>query len=84
MTLVDVTDAQIAEWTATGHRYKVIAAQIAEWARKQEPGTVLPNNEFFAGNLPFTASDEPWRRAKIFLAYHGIIQHDDGRPYQVA
>ena len=34
MIQVNVTDAAIAEWTAGGHKYKVIAAHIAEWARK--------------------------------------------------
>ena len=80
----EVSDALITEWKDSGHKYKVIAAHIAEWARKQERGTVLENNEFFAGNIPFTASVEPWQRAKIFLAHHGVIYNDDGRPYQVA
>jgi hypothetical protein len=80
----NVTDTQIAEWKASGQKYKVIAAHIAEWAAKQERGTVLENNEFFAGNLPFTASAEPWRQAKVFLAAVGVLYNDDGRPYQVA
>lgn len=84
MMQANVADAQIAEWKASVHKYKVIAAHIAEWALKEEHGTVLPENEVFAGDLPFTASVEPWKRAKIFLAQHGVIYHDDGCPYQVA
>ena len=79
----EVSDTQLAEWMASGHKYKVIAAHIAEWARRQERGTVLENNEFFAGNLEFTASVEPWKRAKTFLAHQGVIYRNDG-PYQVA
>ena len=78
-----VSDAQLAEWKASGHKYKVIAAHITEWASKQDRGTVLPANESFAGNLPFTASAEPWKRARTFLAQHGVIYRNDG-PYQVA
>ena len=78
-----VSDAQLAEWKTSGHKYKIIAAAIAEWASKQDRGTVLPANESFAGNLPFTASAEPWKQAKILLARHGVIYRNDG-PYQVA
>jgi hypothetical protein len=76
-------DTQIAEWKASGHPYKLIAAHIAEWAKGKEHGTLLPGNEEFAGNLPIVAGPGPWKRAKALLAEHGIIYRNDG-PYQVA
>ncbi len=82
-TRVEVKDAQIAEWRGTGHPYKVVAAQIAEWALKQERGTVLPDNDFFAGDLPIVASASTWKRAKAFLKTWGVLQQNDG-PLQVA
>jgi hypothetical protein len=33
MTPVEVNDAQIADWRATNYPYKVVAAEIAAWAR---------------------------------------------------
>jgi hypothetical protein len=84
MMLTDVTDALIAEWRGTRYPYKVVAAQIAEWALTQERGTALPGNEFFAGDLSIVASASTWNRAKVFLETAGVIYHDDGRPYQVA
>lgn len=64
MTPVEVNEAQIAEWESTGHPYKVIAAALARWARDQDRGTLLPPNEFFAGDLPIVASATVWKRAK--------------------
>ena len=82
-TRVEVTDALIAEWRATNHPYKVVAAEIAEWALKQERGTVLPDNGFFAGDLAIVASASTWKRAKSFLKTWGVLQQGDG-PWQVA
>lgn len=56
MTPVEVDGHQIAEWRDTNYPYKVIAAQIAEWATGQARGTVLPGNEFFAGDVAIVAS----------------------------
>jgi hypothetical protein len=82
-TPVEVNEAQIAEWRGTGHPYKVIAAQIAEWALKEGRGTELPDNEFFAGDLDIVASAKTWRTAKQFLAAIGVLYRNDG-PWQVA
>jgi hypothetical protein len=78
MIPVQVDDRLIAEWRSTGHPYKVIAAQIAEWAIKQEHGTVLPENGFFAGDLAIVASASAWKRAKDFLAAVGVLYRNDG------
>jgi hypothetical protein len=83
MITVEVTDAQIAEWRNTGHPYKVIAAQIAEWALEQPRGTELPDNDHFAGDLAIVASAPTWKRAKAFLAAVGVLYVNDG-PYLVA
>lgn len=83
MTPLEVNDAQIAEWRATNHPYKVIAAEIAEWALKQDRGTLLPDNAHFAGDLPIGASDSTWKRAKAFLAAVGVLYLNDG-PYRVS
>lgn len=83
MTLLEVNDAQIAEWRSAGHPYKVIAAEIAEWALEQDRGTPLPGNDCFARNLPITASATPWKRAKVLLESIGVLYRNDGL-YQVA
>lgn len=82
-TPLEVNDAQIAEWRNTGHPYKVIAAEIAQWAHRQDRGTPLPGNDFFAGDLPIVASASTWKRAKVFLAAVGVLYTNDG-PYLVA
>lgn len=82
-TLVEVNDAQIAQWRATNYPYKVIAAEIAKWALEQARGTELPGNDHFAGDLAIVASASTWKRAKTFLAAVGVLYSDDG-PYQVA
>jgi hypothetical protein len=79
----EVTDAQIAEWRGTNHPYKVIAAEIAEWALKQERGTALPGNDFFAVDLGIAASASSWKRAKVFLKTAGVLHQGNG-PYEVA
>lgn len=83
MTPVEVSDALIAEWRATRHPYKVVAAAMAEWALGQDFGTALPDNEFFAGDLDITVSRSTWQRAKTFLKTVGVLHQGDG-PWQVA
>jgi hypothetical protein len=83
MIAAEVTPAQIAEWRRTRYPYKLAAAEIAEWARRQERGTAVPGNEFFAGNLGIVASKSTWVRARTFLAGRGVITPEGG-PYMVA
>jgi hypothetical protein len=82
-TPLEVNDAQIAEWRATGYPYKVIAARMAEWARDQDRRTVVPPNEFFAPGLGITATAKTWKRARDLLAAIGVFYVNDG-PYQVS
>jgi hypothetical protein len=82
-TPVEVNDTQIAEWRHTGHPYKVVAAEIAKWAREQDRGTLVPGNDFFAGDLGIVASASTWKRVKVFLETAGVLYRGDG-PYQVA
>lgn len=79
----EVNADQIAEWRATNHPYKVIAAEIAEWALGQGRGAAVPDNDFFAGDLAIVASVSTWKRAKTFLKSWGVLQQGDG-PWQVA
>ncbi len=67
LELETVTDAQIAAWRGTRYPYKAIAAAIAEWALEQPRGTLLPGNDYFAGDLDFVVTVKTWRRAKVFL-----------------
>jgi hypothetical protein len=83
MTPVEVNDAQIADWRATNYPYKVVAAEIAAWARGQDRGTELPGNDFFAGDLEIAVSRSTWQRAKTFLAAVGVLYLNDG-PYRVS
>ena len=78
-----VNDAQIGEWRSNGSPYKRIAAEIAAWAREQDRGTLVPDNDHFAGDLDFVVSDSTWSRAKKFLASIGVLYTNDG-PYQVS
>jgi hypothetical protein len=82
MNTVEVTSSQIAEWRGTRHPYKIVAAQIAEWTLKQERGTELPGNDFFAGDLHIVVSRSTWQRARTFLKTVGVLQGD--APYRVA
>lgn len=82
MNTVEVTSSQIAEWRGTRSPYKVVAAQIAEWALKQDRGTELPGNDFFAGDLDIVVSRSTWQRARTFLKTVGVLQGDG--PYRVA
>ena len=79
-TPAEVNDAQITEWRNNGSPYQRIAAEIAEWALKQDRGTLVPDNDHFAGDLDFVASDKTWSRAKKFLAGIGVLYVNDG-PY---
>lgn len=83
MIAAEVTPAQIAEWRRTRYPYKLVAAEMADWARFQERGTALPGNEFFAGDLGFVASKSTWVRARTFLATTGVLAPIGG-PYTVA
>lgn len=82
-TPTEVSEAQVAEWRATNHPYKVIAATMAEWALNQDRGTPLPENSFFAGDLPIVASASVWKRARQFLEAIGVLYRNDG-PYLVS
>jgi hypothetical protein len=82
-TPAEVNDTQIAEWRNDRSPYKRIAAEIAQWARGQDRGTLLPDNGYFAGDLDFVASDQTWNRAKKFLAATGVLYATDG-PYRVS
>ena len=81
MTPVQVDDVQIAQWRATNYPYKIVAAEIAEWALRQERGTALPDGDFFAGDLPIVASASTWTRAKVFLRTVGVLR---GGSFEVA
>jgi hypothetical protein len=83
MTPVEVNDTRITEWRNTGYPCKVIAAEIAEWALKQDRGTLLPGNDLFAGDLGIVASATTWKRARVFLAAVGVLCRNDG-PYLVS
>jgi hypothetical protein len=54
--VVKATDPQVASWRGSGKTYQRIAAEIAEWARAQERGSVLPDNEVFARKADVEAS----------------------------
>jgi hypothetical protein len=79
----EITDAQISSWRATGHPYKLIAAEIATWARVKERGTALPDNSEFGRDLDVTVSPKTYRRAKTFLVAQGVLEASDG-PHYVA
>jgi hypothetical protein len=81
MNATQVDERQIAQWRATGYPYKVVAAEMAEWALRQERGTALPDGDFFAGDLPIVASASTWKRARVFLRTVGILQGDG--PFEV-
>jgi hypothetical protein len=82
MTSERVTDAHIVQWRRTRHPYKVIAAEMAEWALGQPRGTELPSNGYFAGDLPIVASASTWKRARGFLVTVGVLEGDG--PFTVA
>jgi hypothetical protein len=78
-----VTDAQIRAWQGTGHSYKLIAAEMAEWARGKERGTALPDNSKFGRDLDVAVSVDTYRQAKRFLVAAGVLETSGG-PFQVA
>jgi hypothetical protein len=80
---VKATDAQVASWRGSGKTYQKIAAGIAEWARAQERGSVLPDNEVSGRKADVEASPSTYRRAKQFLVTHGVLEANDG-PFYVA
>jgi hypothetical protein len=82
---VAVTNQQLAEWRATGYTYKIIAALITEWARPQERGTQVPDDDYFSGQLDIITSASTFKRARAFLAApaQGVLFTSDG-PYMVA
>jgi hypothetical protein len=80
---VNATDAQVTSWRGSGKAYQKIAAEIAEWARGQERGSVLPDNEVFGRKADVEASPSTYKRAKQFLVTHGVLEANDG-PFYVA
>lgn len=80
---VPVTDQQLESWRLSGHTYKRIAVLIVEWAREQERGTALPDDEFFGEQLDRVCSASTYKRAKILLTTRGVLYTNNG-PYMVA
>jgi hypothetical protein len=80
---VKATDAQVTSWHGSGKTYQRIAAEITEWARAQERGSVVPSNEVFGRKADVEASPTPYWRAKQFLVTHGVLEANDG-PFYVA
>jgi hypothetical protein len=76
---VKSTDAQVTSWRGSGKTYQ----KIAEWARSQERGSVLPDNEVFGHKADVEASLSTYKRAKQFLVTHGVLETNDG-PFYVA
>ena len=80
---MNATEAQVTSWRGSGTAYQKIAAEIAEWARAQERGSVLPDNEVFGRKADVEASPSTYKRAKQFLVTHGVLATNDG-PFYVA
>jgi hypothetical protein len=80
---VKATDVQVTSWRGSGKTYQKIAAEIAEWARGQERGSVLPENEVFGRKADVEASPNTFNRAKQFLVTQGVLETNDG-PFHVA
>jgi deferrochelatase/peroxidase EfeB len=80
---VSATEAQVTSWRGSGMAYQKIAAEIAEWARTQERGSVLPDNEVFGRKADVEASPSTYTRAKQFLVTHGVLEINHG-PFCVA
>jgi len=78
-----LTDARLSSWRASGKTYQIIAAEIGEWARGKERGTVLPDNAVFGRQLGIDASPSTYKRAKMLLVAQGVLSTSDG-PFQVA
>lgn len=77
------TPEQVRSWRYTGHPYKLIAAEMAEWAAGKERGTALPGDEAFGRDLDITVSRDTYRRARRFLVAQGVLEAGGG-PCQVA
>ena len=80
---MNTTDAQVTSWRGSGKTYQKIAAEIAEWARGQERGSVLPENEVFGRKADVEASPSTFNRAMQFLVAQGVLETNDG-PFYVA
>ena len=80
---VMTTAEQVRSWRATGHAYKLIAAEIAEWAQGKERGTAVPDDSALGRDLDVAVSAGTCRRARRFLAAQGVLEARDG-PYCVA
>jgi hypothetical protein len=80
---VEISDFQLPSWRATRYPYKLIAAEIAEWAAGKERGTVLPNDAEFGRALDRVVGPRPFLRAKHLLERHGVLEVNDG-PFTVA
>jgi hypothetical protein len=80
---VEIPDAQLRSWRATGYPYKLIAAEMAEWATGKERGSVLPADDEFGRDLDRVVGPRPFLRAKHLLERHGVLASDDG-PFYVA
>lgn len=81
---IGVNDELLGTWRLSGHPYKVIAAEIATWAKTQERGTAVPPESFFEPKLDFVVTSAgPWIRAKRLLEQHGVLRQIGG-PYEVA
>jgi hypothetical protein len=72
----EARETLIKEWRATGYPYKVIAAEIAEWAAGRERGTVPPDDLYFEMRHGIEASASTYRRAKRFLVTQGVLVND--------
>jgi hypothetical protein len=80
---VQISEVQLRSWRATGYPYKLIAAEIAEWAAGKERGTALPDDAEFGRGLDRVVGPRPFLRAKHLLERHGVLEVDDG-PFYVA
>jgi hypothetical protein len=80
---VQIPDAQLRSWRATGYPYKLIAAAIVEWAADKERGTVLPDDAEFGRGLDRVVGPRPFLRAKHLLERHGVLEINEG-PFYVA
>ena len=64
---VQISAVQLRSWRATGYPYKVLAAEMAQWAAGKERGTVLPDDAEFGRDLDRVVSPRPFLRAKHLL-----------------
>jgi hypothetical protein len=76
---VQISEVQLRSWRATGYPYKLIAAEIAEWAAGKERGTALPDDAGFGRGLDRVVGPRPFLRAKHLLERHGVLERHGGR-----